>query len=241
MKQNCRMCGTLCFRHLGWSLVALMILMLACVPRLCGAAHAYGQFGDIKYPAGFAHFDHVNPQAPKGGEMRLVAPTRASSFDKYNPFTLKGTPPPGLGNLVFESLLTGNMDEPTTAYGLLAEDVSVAADRLSVTFRLHPQARFSDGSPVLAADVKHSFDQLVSTRAAPQFRTMYGEVERAVVQQERVIRFDFKRVNPELPLVVGSMPVFSRAWGAGKPFDQIVTDLPIASGPYAVEIGRAHV
>ena len=116
-------------------------------PASVWAAHAYGQFGDIKYPPDFTHFAHVNPKAPKGGEMRLVAPTRASSFDKYNPFTLKGTAPPGLGWLVFESLLTGNMDEPTTAYGLLAEDVSVAPDRLSVNFRLHPQARFHDGSP----------------------------------------------------------------------------------------------
>jgi microcin C transport system substrate-binding protein len=241
MKQNCRMCAHFGFRPLFATVGSLLALWLALFGKPGWSAHAYGQFGDIKYPAGFAHFDHVNPNAPKGGEMRLVAPTRASSFDKYNPFTLKGTAPPGLGLLVFESLLTGNMDEPTTAYGLLAEDVSVAPDRLSATFRLHPQARFSDGQPVLAADVLHSFEQLISARAAPQFRTLYGEVARAVVQAERVIRFDFKRVNPELPLIVGSMPVFSRAWGSGKPFDQIVTDGPIASGPYAigkVDFGR---
>jgi microcin C transport system substrate-binding protein len=205
------------------------------------AAHAYAQFGDIKYPADFVHFDHVNPQAPKGGEMKLVAPSRASSFDKYNPFTLKGSAPPGLGNLVFESLLTGNMDEPTTAYGLLAEDVSLAPDRLSVTFRLNPLARFHDGTPVLAVDVKHTFEQLISPQAAPQFRTLYAEVARAVVVAERTVRFDFKRVNPELPLIVGGMPVFSSRWGAGKPLDKIITDEPIASGPYRigpVDFGR---
>ena len=87
------------------------------------AAHAYSQFGDIKYPAGFKHFEWVNPDAPKGGDIELVPPLRITNFDKYNPFTLKGTSPPGLGALVFESLLTGTMDEPTTAYGLLAEDV----------------------------------------------------------------------------------------------------------------------
>jgi microcin C transport system substrate-binding protein len=235
------MCARFGFRPLVAAPVFALILWFVLLAKTGWAAHAYGQFGDIKYPAGFAHFDHVNPNAPKGGEMRLVAPTRASSFDKYNPFTLKGTAPPGMGLLVFESLLTGNMDEPTTAYGLLAEDVTVAADRLSATFRLHPMARFSDGQPVLAADVLHSFERLTSKQAAPQFRTLYGEVARAVVQSERVIRFDFKRVNPELPLIVGSMPVFSRAWGAGKPFDQIVTDFPIASGPYAlgkVDFGR---
>jgi ABC-type oligopeptide transport system substrate-binding subunit len=69
------------------------------------AAHAYAQFGDILYPPGFKHFSHVNPVAPKGGDIALVAPTRASSFDKYNPFTMKGTAPPGLGFLMFETLL----------------------------------------------------------------------------------------------------------------------------------------
>ena len=216
-------------------------MALAAGPGQAWAAHAYAQFGDIKYPPDFPHFGHVNPNAPKGGEMRLVSPTRASSFDKYNPFTLKGTAPPGLGLLVFETLLTGNMDEPTTAYGLLAEDVSLASDRLSVTFRLNPLARFHNGQPVLALDVKHSFEQLTSRQAAPQFRTLFAEVAGATVLSDREVRFDFKRVNPELPLIVGGLPVFARSWGGGKPLDQIVTDLPIASGPYKigqVDFGR---
>jgi microcin C transport system substrate-binding protein len=79
------------------------------------AAHAYAQFGDIKYPANFKNFDYANPIAPKGGELVLVPPSRLSSFDKYNPFTLKGNAAPGLAGLVFESLLIGTMDEPTTA------------------------------------------------------------------------------------------------------------------------------
>ena len=205
------------------------------------AGHAYAQFGDTKYPVDFSHFDYVNPQAPKGGDIALVAPTRASSFDKYNPFTLKGSAPPALNSLVFETLLVGTLDEPTTAYGLLAEDVTVAADKRSVTFRLRPQARFHDGTPVLAADVKHSFDKLTSKEAAPQFRTLFGEVQAAVVLAERVVRFDFKRVNSELPLIVGAMPVFSRAWGGGKPLDKIITDVPLGSGPYKigkVDFGR---
>jgi microcin C transport system substrate-binding protein len=205
------------------------------------AAHAYAQFGDIKYPADFSHFDYVNPQAPKGGSIAMVAPTRGSNFDKYNPFTLKGTPPPALSSLLFESLLTGTMDEPTTAYGLLAEDVSVSADRLSATFKIRPQARFHNGDPVLALDVKHSFDQLTSRAAAPQYRTYFAEVKAVVALGDRLVRFDFKRVNPELPLIVGGMPVFSHRWGEGKPLDKIITDTPIGSGPYtigSVDFGR---
>jgi microcin C transport system substrate-binding protein len=202
------------------------------------AAHAYGQFGDIHYPPGFAHFDYVNPDAPKGGEIVLVPPTRQSNFDKYNPFTLKGSAPPGLSGLLFDTLLTGTMDEPTTAYGLLAREVLVAPDQRSVTFELHPAARFHNGEPVLAADVKFSFERLTSPQSAPQYRTYFGEVKAAVVEGERRIRFDFVRPSSELPLIVGSLPVFSRAWGRTAsghlPLDQLVTDIPIGSGPYRV-------
>ncbi len=212
--------------------------MMACLMGSGGtwAAHAYAQFGDIKYPAGFTHFSYVNPAAPKGGEIRMVPPTRPTNFDKFNPYTLRGTTPYGIDTLMIESLLAGNSEEPTTGYGLLAEDVDVAPDKLSATFRLHPKAKFHDGSPVLAADVLHSYTQLVSKLAAPQFRTIYAEVKGVVVVSDRVVRFDFATPNPELPLVVGSMPVFSTNWGksggVAKPFDKIVMDIPIGSGPY---------
>ena len=202
------------------------------------AAHAISLGSTPKYPAGFPNFEWVNPNAPKGGDLDLVPPLRITNFDKFNPYTLKGTAPPGLSSLVFESLLTGTLDEPTTAYGLLAEDIEVAADRLSATFTLNPQARFHDGTPVLAADVKHSFDTLISKQAAPQYRVVYSDISKAVVVAPRIIRFEFKRASIELPLLVGGMTVFSRAWGAGKPFDQVVTDIPIASGPY--KIGRMN-
>jgi microcin C transport system substrate-binding protein len=209
------------------------LFLLLCAPG-AWAAHAYAQFGDIKYPKGFAHFDWVNPDAPKGGALQLVPPLRITNFDKFNPFTLKGTAPPGLGALVFETLLTGTMDEPTTAYGLLAEDIEVPQDLLSVTFRLNPAARFQNGKPVMAEDVKYTFDRLMSKEAAPQYRVVYGEVKRAVVTGPRTIRFDFARASAELPLLVGNLPVFSREWGAGKKFDQVIMDPPIATGPYRI-------
>ncbi|MBA3772802.1 MAG: ABC transporter substrate-binding protein [Ramlibacter sp.] len=210
----------------------LVLASMLAVPSW--AAHAYAQFGDVKYPSGFTHFDYVNPAAPKGGEIRMVPPTRPTNFDKFNPFTLKGTAPYGMGPLMFDSLLVGNSDEPTTAYGLLAEDVEVAGDGLSATFRLNPRARFHDGKPVLAADVVHSFKTLTGKEAAPQYRTIYAEVKDAVAVAERIARFDFASPNPELPLVVGGMAVFSRDWGKGKPFDEVVSDVPIGSGPYRI-------
>ena len=218
---------------LAGSLLALAVVLLLATPVHSCAAHAYAQFGDIKYPAGFHHFDWANPAAPKGGAITLTPGLRITQFDKYNPFTLKGIAPPGLTDLMFESLLTGSFDEPTTAYGLLAEDVSVAPNRLSATFRINSAARFHDGKPVLAADVKHSFDMLTSKRAHPAYQqAFFADVKAAVVLSDQVIRFDFKQPALELPLLVGGMPVFSRDWGKGKPFDEIVTDIPIASGPY---------
>ena len=162
----------------------------------------------------------------------MVPPTRPTNFDKFNPYTLKGTAPYNIGALMVESLLIGNAEEPTTAYGLLADDVEVAPDYLSATFRIHPKARFHDGSPVLAQDVAHSYRMLTGPLAAPQFRSIYAEVKGIDVLGERLVRFDFARPNRELPLLVGAMPVFSRHWGNGKPFDQIVSEVPIGSGPY---------
>lgn len=220
---------------------ASIMVVLACAAPSSWAAHAYAQFGDIKYPPGFTHFDYVNPSAPKGGEIRMVPPIAVTNFDKFNPFTLKGTPPAGLLELVFESLLVGNLDETSTGYGLLAEDVVVADDRLSATFRIRAQARFSDGSPVLAADVVHSFRTLISKQASPQFRSIFSDIKGVNALSERVVRFEFANTNRELPLLAGSVPVFSRKWGAGKAFDEVTTELPIGSGPYqpsSAQLGR---
>ena len=103
------------------------------------AAHGYALWGDLKYPAGFVQFDYANGNAPKGGELRLVSNLRVSTFDKYNPFTIKGTAPAYLSGLMFDTLLIGSLDETAAAYGLLAEDVSVAADGLSANLMLEPE------------------------------------------------------------------------------------------------------
>jgi microcin C transport system substrate-binding protein len=198
------------------------------------AAHGYALWGDLRQPAGFQAFAYVNPQAPKGGEIRLVSNLRTSTFDKYNPFTIKGSAPAYLSELMFDSLLTGALDETAAGYGLLAEDVSVAPDGLSATFRLRPEARFHNGDPVQAADVKHTFDILMGPFTSPAYKTLLEDVSACEVVDDRTVRFRFRKPNRELPLTVGGLPVFSRAWGAGKPFDQVVTDVPIGSGAYRI-------
>jgi microcin C transport system substrate-binding protein len=203
------------------------------------ATYAIAQFGTPKYPQGFAHFDYVNPDAPKGGTLVLANPSRLSSFDKFNPFTMRGNAAPGIG-MLFESLTTGSLDEPASAYGLLADDIRIAPDRRSVTFHIDARAHFSNGDPVTAQDVKYSFDTLKSRQAAPQFGAFYADIARAVVVDHSTVRFEFKQANRELPLIAGGVPVFSHKWGLRPdgtriPFDQLAFEKPIGSGPYLIE------
>jgi microcin C transport system substrate-binding protein len=113
-------------RHLAW-------LLSACLGTAAWAAPGYAVWGSFKYAPGFTHLEYVNPNAPKGGELRMVAGSRISTFDKYNPFTLKGNSPSFLESVMFESLLTEPIDEVGVGYGLLAEDVEVAADLMSAS------------------------------------------------------------------------------------------------------------
>lgn len=205
------------------------------------AAHAFALYDTPKYPAGFHHFDYVNPDAPKGGDLYLANPDRRTSFDKFNPFSLKGVAAAGVSNLMFETLAASSSDETATMYGLLADDMVLAPDRMAMTFHINSKARFNNGDPVLAADVKHSFDSLMA-KGAPQFKLLFADVKQCVVVDPQTVRFDFKGLNRELPLIVGGMPVFSRKWGANTSFDKIQLEAPIASGPYLIErydVGRS--
>jgi len=215
---------------------AFLPFLLVCASGLAASAPGYSVWGEFKYGPDFKHFEYVNPDAPKGGELRMVSGLRVSTFDKYNPFTLKGREPAYLGSMLFESLLTDSLDEIGVAYGLLAEDVEVAPDGLSVTFRLRKEARFHNGDPVLASDVKYSLDTLASKYASPIISALLVDVAGTDVVDERTVRVRFKRKDRQLPLTVGGMAIFSPKWGMvdGKTrqFDQIVTDIPIGTGPY---------
>jgi microcin C transport system substrate-binding protein len=220
------------------SLPRLAVLCAILAAPAAWAAHGYALWGDLKYPAGFPHFSYVNPAAPKGGELRLVSNLRVSTFDKYNPFTIKGNAPAYLSALMFDTLLVGAADEVGSGYGLLAEDIDVPPDGLSATFRLRKEARFHNGDPVLAADVKHTFDTLLGPHTSPAYKTSLSDLDGLDVVDERTVRFRFKRKNREIPLTVGGYPIFSRKWGMengkAKSFDKVVMDLPIGSGPYKI-------
>ncbi len=185
-----------------------------------------------KYPPDYRHFDYVNPDAPKQGELTMMG---LGTFDSLNPYLLKGISASGLGRLVFESLLEKSMDEPFSEYGLIADDFYLSDDGLSVTFHINPLARFSNGDEITAEDVKYSFDTLMSKAAHPQFRVYYADVESATVIDRLTVRFHFKSKNRELHMIIGEIPIFSKKWAGDQAFDKTDDTRPIASGPYRVE------
>ena len=210
---------------------AFFLLFLIFLSQSVQADPAMAMGYTPKYTQGFKHFDYVNADAKKGGKLVLSG---FGTFDSLNPYILKGISAEGL-SLVFESLVEKSLDEPFSAYGLLAEDIELAKDKLSVIFRLNQKAKFSNGDAVTAEDVKFSFDTLMSEAAHPQFRFYYVDVKQAVVLDKHRIRFDFKKVNPELHLIVGSIPIFSKKWLNGKAFDKVSELKPVSSGPYVVD------
>ena len=203
--------------------------------------HGIAMHGAPKYAADFAHLDYVNPHAPKGGALRLAL---AGSFDSLNPFLIKGSAAAGR-HYVFESLLKRTWDEAFSLYGLIAESLEVPEDRAWVTFHLRAEARFHDGSPITTDDVVFSLETLRDL-GRPNHRLYYGQVARIEQADRRTVTFFFdpESGNRELPLLMGLMPILSKAYYAEHSFDQTTLEPPLGSGPYRVESvdpGRAIV
>jgi microcin C transport system substrate-binding protein len=197
--------------------------------------HGVSMHGDLKYPPDFAHFDYVNPDAPKGGEVRLAA---IGTFDSFNSFILKGTPAAGTG-LLFDTLTVQSGDEPFSRYGLIAESIELPEDRSWVTFNLRPQARFHDGSPLTADDVIFSFNILLE-EGHPFYRAYYANVVEVEKLGSHRVKFHFDDTeNRELALIVGEIQVFSKAWHTEYPFNESSLTPPMGSGPYRVESAEA--
>ena len=213
---------------------------VAAKPSVADAPRRHGLaiYDDLKYPAGFTHFDYVNPDAPKGGTLRLGV--AEATFDSFNPFIVKGNPAAGVA-AIWDTLLVGSADEPFSEYGLLAQTVRTPSDHSWVEFELRPEARWHDGKPVTADDVIWTFETLRS-KGAPFYRFYYASVDRVEKTGERGVRFVFKPgTNRELPLIVGQLPVLPKHWWEGREFDKTLLEPPLGSGPYRVgkfEAGR---
>ena len=206
--------------------------------------HGYAQFGTLRYPATFTHFDWVNPDAPKGGTLKVMA---FGTFDTLNPYTFKGTSPVSTANFLQygvnelnETLMAGtgqyapSGDEPTSSYGLIAQSVEYNEGRSWVVFNLRPEARFHDGTPITAYDVAFSYNLLLK-EGHPQYRTNLQEVQRVDILGPKRIRFVFKRAgNPLLILRLGELPVLPQHYWVNRNFKATTFEPPLGSGPYRI-------
>lgn len=226
--------------------VLLSLLPLSLNANDITRSHGYHPYGKLKYPADFTHFDYVNPNAPKGGTVRLYG---HGTFDSLNPYILKGitlSKTPGL--FMFgvtdqaDSLLMGSQphnplgDEAGAAYGLIAEWIEYPEDRSWSTFRLRKEARFHDGKPIRAKDVVYTFN-LLKTKGDPQYALKLAQVESVEALNEYTVKFTFSEGLRNLPLVVGSIPILPKHFWRTAEFEKTTLTPPVSSGPYRI----AHV
>ncbi len=212
-------------------LLALGMMLMLILPVQAQPVHAIAMHGTPKYGADFKNFDYVNPNAPKGGVLRQAT---FGSFDTFNPFVIKGNAAAGTG-LVFETLMSSSMDEAFTEYGLVADSIEVPDNRAWVAFHINPKARFSDGTPITADDVVFTFEML-KQHGVPQYRYYYGDVQKVEATALDRVLFTFKSAdNRELPLILGQMPVLSKADWQGKDFSATTLTMPLGSGPYKLK------
>jgi microcin C transport system substrate-binding protein len=215
-----------------------LLFTLACAaPATTSSAaerrHGLSAFGELKYPADLKHFDYVNPDAPKGGRLATMPASSINTFNHFNAFILRGDPAEGLGFL-FDSLMVRAEDEPDAVYGLLAESAEVADDKMSVTFYLRPEARFRDGTQVTASDVAFTLETL-KKNGHPRYQLALRDVVSAAAIDPLTVQYQFKGENVrDLPALVASLPVISKAYYTANDFLKESLDPPLGSGPYEI-------
>jgi len=224
---------------MGWSVLRVAVLgILAVIVGTPGAeaqqkttvAHAMAMHGQPKYGPDFKHFDYVNPNAPKGGKVRLGV---RGTFDNFNQFIPKGVA--GAGDAT-ETLMVSSADEPFTNYGLIAETVEWPGDRSWAVFTLRPEARWHDGKAITVEDVIFSLD-ILKTKGRPFFRFYYASIKKAEKVGPRKVKFTFAEAgNRELPLVAGQIPILPKHYweSEGRDFTKTTLDPPLGSGPYRI-------
>src|SRR5262252_7004807 len=200
--------------------------------------HGISAFGDLKYPAGFKHFDYVDPNAPKGGTFSQIGATRAFNqnfltFNSLNIFILRGDGAQGM-ELTFASLMTRANDEPDALYGLAARAVQISRDGLTYRFLLRPGITFHGGSPLTAHDVAFSL-RILKEKGHPIAQQLLRDFVGAEAADDAivVVRFAPNRAR-DVPLFAAALPIFSRDYYSQRPFDETTLEVPLGSGPYKV-------
>jgi microcin C transport system substrate-binding protein len=214
--------------------LAGLIVVLSAPHASAEPRHGLSIFGELKYSPDFQHFDYVNPDAPKGGRMVTMGTGGANTYDTLNQYILKGDAAQGL-DFLFDSLMVRAQDEPDAVYGLIAKSADIAPDGLSVTFKLRPEAKFADGTPLTAADVVYSFTAL-KEKGHPAISMTLHDVVSAEALDPETVRYTFKgTLTRDLPIIVAQLPVLSKAYYSKQPFEETSLKPPLGSGPYKIK------
>lgn len=220
------------FTKIGLLLLTASFVAISSNPALSNGAHGISIDGSLKYPDNFKGFTYTSPEAKKGGELVLHG---LGSFDKMNPYTLKGSAPDGLSELVFETLAASSLDEPFAAYGLIAQNFEIAKDKMSMVFTLNPLAAFSDGTPITSEDVHFSLETFKSDNAHPFYAAYYQDISRSEIIDTHRIRFHFAKTNREIHMIAGQLPILSKIFYEKHPFNSQEMAPPVGSGPYIIK------
>ncbi|WP_223966520.1 extracellular solute-binding protein [Bradyrhizobium sp. RD5-C2] len=234
-------------RHaLGLGIGALSAASLRAAPAAADNGtemHGMSVFGDLKYPADFQIFDYVNPKAPKGGAFSVIPWVRAYNqsyytFNSLNAYVLKGEGAQGM-DMTFAALMSRANDEPDAMYGFAAKSVQISPDKLTYRFAMRPEARFHDGSKLTAQDVAFSLNTL-KEKGHPLIQVQLRDFVKAEAPDDATVVLTFAAGRArDVPLYVASLPIFSKAYYATRPFEESTLDAPLGSGPY--KVGRFEV
>lgn len=223
-------------------LLGLAAALLLTAPAIAAdpeARHGLSVFGDLKYGPGFKNFDYVNPDAPKGGTLKIPG---LDTFETIHPFILKGQKEPLAEALLYDTLMARSFDEPDSYYGLVAKTVEVPADKSWVAFNIDPRAKFHDGTQITAVDIVFTFNAL-KTDGHPRYRVNFRDVDRAEATSPSRVKFTFKPgTHRDLPTRLATLPVLSKVYYDKVDFKKTTFEPALASGPYKVgkfEPGRS--
>ena len=212
-------------RSLPLALVFTSLFAISCYAE---PKHGIAMLGDPALPADFKNLPYVNPDAPHGGTLKQAV---TGTYDSINPFIIKGIAATGPRTFVFESLMGRNGAEAFTEYGLLAASIDTSEDRQTFTFKIRPEAKFSDGSMVTAADVQFSLETL-RDHGRPNFKNNFSKITKIETPDDHTITFLQDKGDRELPMIIGLMPILSKKSWDGKNFEETTLSPIIGSGPY---------
>ena len=175
--------------------------------------------------------------ATRGGIYTAWGGPNPKSLNVWlDPWALSGQ----VMDLMFESLVTmhSTRNEPV---GVLAESWTSSPDNMEFTFRLRPEARWSDGQPVTAEDIQFYYDTIMNEEhLTPVARATLSRFARPEVVDEHTVRIRSLETNWKAFWEAGGFVAFPKHIWEGQDFNRVNFEFPVVSGPYRLHDYRRN-